>query len=168
MLREIQLPSGVSGRLFRSPMPGRWDWDFKKAEREIDEQGIDLVVSLATLREIREAAPRYARIIDDEDLTWELWDMPMPDGGVPADEDDFVDLARDLAEELRGGIHVLIHCYEGVGRTGTLATITLLALGMSLPDARRAVEESGAGPETYAQEQLIERLSRGLRQDEER
>lgn len=168
MLREIRLPSGVTGRLFRSPMPGRYDWDFRKAEQEISSEQIDLVVSLATMREIRTAARQYARLIEDEDLVWEMWDMPVSDGGVPEDEDDFLDLARDLAEELRGGMHALIHCYEGIGRTGTLATLTLVALGMPLGEARRAVEESGAGPETYQQEQLVDRLGRVLRRDEER
>lgn len=168
MLREIRLPTGVTGRLFRSPMPGCYDWEFRKAEQEISGEEIDLVVSLATMREIRAEAPRYARTIEDEDLVWEMWDMSIPDGGVPEDEEDFLDLARDLAEELRGGMHVLIHCYAGIGRTGMLAVLTLMALGMPLAEARRAVDEAGAGPETYPQEQIVERLGRALRRDEER
>src|SRR5690606_31477739 len=168
MLREINLPPGVTGRLFRAPMPGRYDWDLRRAEREMDEQTIDLVVSLASMREIREISPRYARAIEDEALPWEMWDMPVPDGGIPADEEDFLDMARDIAEELRGGVHVLIHCNAGVGRTGMLAILVLVALGMSLPAAQQAVDAAGAGPESIPQETFVERMARVIRQDEER
>ena len=108
-----------------------------------------------------------ARLIDDEDLPWEMWALPIADGGVPEDEEEFIDLARDIADELRGGVNVLIHCYAGIGRTGTLAIATLMALGVPPDKARRVVEDAGAGPESYAQERLIERLGRVLAQDEE-
>lgn len=167
MLREITLPSNIPARLFRSPMPGRWDWDIKRAERDINEHEVDLVVSLSPMREVREFAPRYARLIEDENLTWELWDFPIQSGGIPEDEEEFLDLARDIAEELRSGTHVLIHCREGTGRTGMLAILSLVALGMRLGEARRAVEEAGAWPENARQDQFIERMARLLAQDEE-
>ena len=165
MLREIDLPEGIPGKLYRAPMPGRWDWPLDRAMREIDEQGIDLVVSLATMREIRTEAPRYAAELEDESLPWETWDLPVPDGGIPEDEEEFLDLARDLAEELRDGANVLIHCYAGVGRTGTLAACTLMALGLGKDEALQAVEEAGAGPETYEQLRLVDWAARALRYD---
>ncbi len=165
MLREIDLPDGVPGRLFRAPMPGRWDWPIDRAMRDIDATDIDLVVCLAPMREIRAEAPKYAREIDDEDLPWEMWDMPIPDDGVPEDEEEFLDLARDVAEELRDGANVMIHCFAGIGRTGTLATCTLMALGMGKEEALRAVEEAGAGPETAAQLQLVDWAARAIRYD---
>src|SRR5690606_42093090 len=99
MLREITLPSNIPARLFRAPVPGRWDWDIKRAERDINEHEVDLVVSLSPMREAREFAPRYARLIEDENLTWELWYFPIQSGGISEDEEEFLDLARDIAEE---------------------------------------------------------------------
>ncbi len=167
MLTEVVLPDGVPGQLFRSPMPGRWDWPFKEAFRAIMKHKIDLVVVLANPLEIETYAPRYARMIDEEDLPWEMWDYPIPDEGVPEDNEEFLDLARDVAEEIREGARVLIHCYAGSGRTGTLATCVLMALGMRLEEARVAVRDAGAGPETLSQERLVEWAARALSQDSE-
>lgn len=163
MLREIQLPDGVPGRLFRAPMPGRWDWPLRRAERDILDGRIDLVVCLTPMPEIQSFAPAYAREIEDEDLPWEMWDMPIPDGGLPEDEDEFIELAQDLAEELREGINVLIHCYAGIGRSGMMAACTLMALGQDHDTALAVVDVAGAGPETYRQESFVERAAASLR-----
>jgi protein-tyrosine phosphatase len=165
MLREIELPDGVPGRLFRAPMPGGWGWPLDKALREIDANDIELVVCLVTMHEIRVEAPKYAREIEDEDLPWEMWDIPLPDGGAPEDEEEFLDVARDLAEELRDGANVLIHCNAGIGRTGMLAACTLMALGLGKDDALRAIEEAGAGPETAEQLRMVDWAARALKYD---
>jgi protein-tyrosine phosphatase len=163
MLREIPLPDGVPGRLFRAPMPGRWDWPLRRAEEEIVDEMIDLVVCLAPMAEIQSYAPAYAREIEDEDLPWETWDMPIPDGGLPEDEDEFIELAQDLAEDLQEGMNVLIHCYAGIGRTGVMAACTLMALGQDYESALAVVDAAGAGPETYRQESFVERAAGSLR-----
>ncbi len=46
-------------------------------------------------------------------------------------------------------------CAGGRGRTGTLATVVLIALGELLPDAKRAVKKAGSRPEVPAQKELV-------------
>lgn len=167
MLRRIALPEGLNAELYCSPMPGRWDWPMRQAASEILDAEVDLVICLSPMREIREFASAYARAIDDEALPWDTWRLPIPDGGLPQDEDDFLEMVQDAAEELRGGVNTVIHCFAGIGRSGTFAMALLVALGLSLEDARIAVENAGAGPETYEQEHLVERLASSLQQDSE-
>lgn len=167
MLRQVALPEDLNAQLFCSPMPGRWDWPMRQAESEILDAEVDLVICLSPTLEIREFAPAYARAIDDEALAWETWRLPIPNGGLPQDEDDFLDMVLDAAEELRGGVNTVIHCFAGVGRSGTFAMAVLVALGLSLEDTRIAVENAGAGPETYEQDHLVERLASALQQDGE-
>lgn len=168
MLTEIELPEGVAGRLFRSPMPGTEDWPLDEAVKGIARHKVEVVVCLAPLYEVRRYAPRYARRILEEDLPWETWnDLTIPDGGLPDDEDEFFDLALELAEELRSGTRVLIHCYAGEGRTGMLATCVLMALGLPLEQAEAAVRRAGAGAETPDQRRLLRRAAAVLARDSE-
>ena len=55
----------------------------------LDEEKIDLIVCLAPFAEVRKFSPRYARLLDDEALPCEVWDLEIPDGGLPDDEDEF-------------------------------------------------------------------------------
>jgi len=60
-----------------------------------------------------------------------------------------------MAQALRLGERVLIHCGAGIGRTGMLATCVLMHLGVSRCEATQAVTGAGAGPETIPQEGLV-------------
>ncbi|NOX31753.1 MAG: dual specificity protein phosphatase family protein, partial [Actinobacteria bacterium] len=59
---------------------------------------------------------------------------------------------------------VLVHCAAGIGRTGTTATMVLVALGLSVGDALELVGASRpmAGPEVGAQSRLVERFAAEL------
>jgi protein-tyrosine phosphatase len=167
MLIDFPLPDNIPGKLYRAPMPGRPDWPLKAALADIKRAEIDIVVSLATLPEINRYAPRYARLLDEEDYSWDHWDWPIEDDYVPEDEEEFIDLARDIAYELRDGQRVMIHCFAGVGRTGMLSIAVLVALGLSPDQARHQVYDAGAGPETPRQERFIRRAAERVAREEE-
>jgi protein-tyrosine phosphatase len=73
----------------------------------------------------------------------------------------FVD---DLLTRLDGGASLLMHCGAGIGRTGTVATCVLLAMGVGREDALRTVAEHRplAGPEGGAQHEAVLHLAAEL------
>jgi len=92
-----------------------------------------------------------------------LW-HPIPDLHAPS-FDATVTLVDDLVGRLRAGASLLVHCAAGIGRTGTIATCVLVALGVSADEATRTVAEArpGAGPEVGSQRDLVEQFAARLR-----
>lgn len=164
MLREVQVPE-VTGRLFLSRMPGRLG-PFAEESQKINAHGIDVVVSLASLGEITRKAPEYAKAVRDNVLPWEREEFPIEDFGVPADAEEFVAFVEEVAEGLRAGQHVLIHCGAGIGRTGTLATCVLMALRIEHQDAMNRVGQAGSRPENESQKRFVEYIGELLREAE--
>src|SRR5262249_7719533 len=85
--------------------------------------------------------------------------LPVPDLAAPSDADAFVHLARRLAERLRGGAHVAIHCRQSVGRSGMLAVSVAVACRLTLQAAIEIVSAARgvAVPETDAQREWLRR-----------
>lgn len=153
MLREVEL-NEISGRLFLSRMPGR-EGPFDAESELIRAKGIETVYSLTDLAEVEKKSPDYAEAIKNQTLPWERVEFPIIDYGVPSDHSGFLALARNIASKLRDGENVLIHCGAGVGRTGTLAASTLIALGLDRSEALARVSRAGSGPERSKQSELV-------------
>lgn len=158
-LREVRLPEGVPGRLFLSEMPGR-DGPLEAYEEEVRAVGVGRILCLAEDKEL--PAAYYEKVRAGELGGARILRFPIPDFGVPEDPEGLVDVARDLAQALREGEHVLIHCFGGKGRTGTVAICVLLALGPPLGEAEERVDEAGSGPERKEQQELIQKLASKL------
>lgn len=65
-----------------------------------------------------------------------LW-FPIPDGLPPLSMAASCVLVRELVGELTAGRRVIVHCYAGLGRSGTIAACVMVALGAT---AERAVD----------------------------
>lgn len=162
MLRSVNMHAAkphVGGELLLHSMPGRFeDWmDFLIAAEQAE---VRLVVCLASDEEIQRKAPEYAQAMKNPELLlFERWRFPMPDYGVPVQGTDVVTLASGVAAVLRQGRSVVIHCAAGVGRTGTVACLVLMALGVPLVEALVAVNEAGSGPESKVQKRLLEDIA---------
>jgi hypothetical protein len=81
----------------------------------------------------------------------------IPDRGVPASEARFSEFVAKLDEELSAGRNVVIHCRQGVGRSGLVAGCLLVGKGV---EPSRAVQRISAArgvqvPETPAQQQWM-------------
>lgn len=68
--------------------------------------------------------------------------MPVPDLGAPIDGDAFIRAVHELADRVRAGASVAVHCRQSVGRSGMLAVSIAVALGLSLESAIEAVSRA--------------------------
>ena len=154
LFREVELPVVVSGRLFLHRMPGR-DEALGQIWAELESRKIAAVVCLAESTELGSKSPDYAKALERNTVPCEVIRFDIPDFGVPSDRSAFWELALGIAERLRAGDNLLIHCAAGRGRTGTLAECVLIALGADTAAAHQAVEDAGSRAETPEQRELI-------------
>jgi len=152
--RAVQFPIGLRGEMWPHSMPGRYD-SLEDAWSEIRRLGVSWIVCLAPFGEIAKKSPIYARAIEKGGVPCQIRQLAIPDYGAPGDDSTFAQCVRGAADALRQGKHILVHCGAGIGRTGMFAIATLVALGLSLDQARREVSATGSGPERPAQEEAI-------------
>ncbi len=155
MFRSVALPAGVSGRLYLHSMPGRYE-PYQATVKAAAMRGVTQVVCLTSLDEIEGKAPDYARILQRNNVPWQQMMFPIVDFGVPSDRAAFLKLVNGIAADLRAGVNVLLHCAAGVGRTGTVASCVLVALGLPPDEAMRRVEAAGSHAERPEQMELIQ------------
>lgn len=149
-LRRVTLPSGISGGLWLTEMPGRsipLD-DFLSAANDVAITGLVCLVDPA---DIPRNSPDYAAARAETGILPEMLDFPIEDYGVPSDASAFWVFVSDLAARLQRNEHLVIHCAAGVGRTGLAAIMTLRALGLPPEQAHEAVRQAGSEPETPEQ-----------------
>ena len=159
MTKLFWLAGPWKGKVALAARPRGGDWleddiaDWKRA-------GIQSVLSLLTPEEQLELGLREeGREVQQQGL--EFSSFPIPDLQVPRSESKLGEVLDHVAGNLSSGKNVLIHCRQGIGRTGLVAACLLVKSGMS-PGA--AVEAASAArgmsvPETPEQRDWIERYA---------
>jgi len=144
------------GKLAVAARPRGGDW----LEDEIASwhgAGIDTVLSLLT--------PEEEQSLDLTDEASEVkargmnfMQLLIPDREVPGSESEVSAVLEQLNDKLASGRNVMIHCRQGIGRSGLVATCLLVTNGL---DAKTAVKNISAArgvpvPETKEQRQWID------------
>jgi protein-tyrosine phosphatase len=92
--------------------------------------GVDAVLSLLEPQEERDLELRAERDeVRSQGL--EFLSLPIPDRQVPKSEAELTGMLERVHRALAGGRNVLVHCRQGVGRTGIVAACILVRKGMS-------------------------------------
>lgn len=154
-LRPVALPPGVPGRLWLSSMPGRFE-PWPAFEAQAQRADLALVVCLTPRAEVSELSPRYHAAVAGGAVPFRWLHLPIRNFGVPDDGAGFRREVAAIADALRRGESVLLHCAAGMGRTGTAAACVLKALGVETNDALQCVRDAGSNPQNAKQSGLVD------------
>jgi protein-tyrosine phosphatase len=150
------------GKLALAARPRGGDW----LDDEIESwrlEGIDTVFSLLTPEEEADLdIAAEAEIAKSHGL--KFWSFPILDRQVPDSEGDLSQALRNLEAELEAGGNVVVHCRQGIGRTGLVAACLLVMNGIE-PEA--AVQRLSAArgitvPETPEQRRWIDHYAKAF------
>ena len=124
---------------------------------------IDLTDAETTDAHLEPYEPRLAKAAGDRRLDLRRVNLPIPDRGVADDQRYDAILAAIASNRSRGGVYV--HCWGGVGRTGTVIGCVLAAAGYDHDSIEQRMTDLRAGtskaqrrcPENDAQLEVIRR-----------
>jgi len=150
------------GRLALSARPRGGDWLGDEMARW-KRVGVSTVLSLLTPEEeqdldlLKEASEAKLHALD-------FISFPIPDRHVPQSETQLAKVLEDVARGLSAGKDVVIHCRQGVGRSGLVAACLLVGHGMSPGAAVEAISAARgvAVPETVEQREWIDHYATAL------
>lgn len=152
--RALELPPGVPGQAWLSAMPGRQE-PWLQFLDEASAKGLRQVLCLNPLFEIERLSPAYAAAIAAGGLPFRWTHLPMQDFGLAEELQPYRAAIDSVADTLRDGGAVLLHCAAGIGRTGTSAACLLKRLGLPTLAALQRVRDAGSNPESALQHGLI-------------
>jgi protein-tyrosine phosphatase len=154
MFRSVQLPARVPGKLLLHSMPGRFE-TIERVWHQVRSDAVGSIVCLTEAFEIRQKSSAYAEALEAGTVPCFVQPFEIREGSVPENRESFWTLAIDVANQLRSGQAVLIHCAGGVGRTAMLAISVLMALGEPMNEAESLVSRAGSTVETMVQMEMI-------------
>lgn len=157
---------GRPGRLALGFAPGRLAGRWETRDLEVDlaslrrDHRLDRLVCLVEPHELEALGiPDLLARAEAEGL--HTLHAPLPDGGTPETPEAMEALVSRILGWLEAGEGVFLHCWAGLGRTGTVATACLIAAGHPFFEALRRVREVRPGAvETPAQERFLETYAR--------
>jgi protein tyrosine phosphatase (PTP) superfamily phosphohydrolase (DUF442 family) len=107
------------------PRSGEW---LRDELRGLSQIGVATIASLLEPREESELELTLERSVAEE-LGLTFLSFPIVDRGVPLAPREFHTFTSRLADDVRAGRGVAVHCRAGIGRSGIAAAAVLVSLG---------------------------------------
>jgi protein-tyrosine phosphatase len=151
-----------SGRLGVMPRPRGGDW-LEDEIHSLKMSGVDAVVSLLEQSEITELDIAEEKSFCEANSIAYL-SFPIRDRSIPPSKQEAWAFARKLWNLLQGGMNVVIHCRQGVGRSALIAACVLVLGGVSVDEAFERVENARgcSVPDTEEQREWVRRFAESL------
>ena len=164
------VPNRLAAGEYPSAKPSRHQEAVEKVTTLLD-AGIDHFIDLT---EVKEGLNPYVDLASREashrgvTIGYERW--PIPDVDVPYTPGDMTAILDAIDAALDGGKTIYVHCWGGVGRTGTAVGCWLVRHGSTASDALMQVAQGWQGmekftpkresPETSGQREYVRNWSR--------
>ncbi len=166
LYNQIELPKSVAaneGRLYIGPMPGKYQ-EITDFYAWIQTEKIDSVICLTPDDEIKQYSKDYLQDIKTGTVPFDYKQYPLYDHGAPNDEDFtiFLNFSITIAQDINQGKHVLIHCLEGIGRSGFVSQLVLRIFGMDPKLVAQHVRKAGGYPESDSQRAYLRRVDNSI------
>ena len=135
---EVQFYEVVPGKLYAGEYPGSWKHRLGKQRLSfLINLGVETFVDLTT-REDR--LQKYEPLIGKLGKGVKRLSFPIPDMNVPESEDVMRSVLDAIQFENEAGRVCYVHCWGGIGRTGTVIGCYLREQGLSGEDALAKVQ----------------------------
>jgi protein-tyrosine phosphatase len=150
------------GKLAIAARPRGGDW-LQDEMRSWQNAGVNTVLSLLTSDEEQDLdLTSESRVVKLEGM--KFLSLPIPDRQVPTSPSQVAPVLDELDAELASGKNAVVHCRQGVGRSGMMAACLLVMRGK---DPRSAVIElerarGTSAPETVEQRSWIDLYASSL------
>lgn len=128
---QVELIGSGSLSVMAKPVSGEWIEDEFSG---IANWGINRIVSLLEEHEAIEVGLGRERQLTEK-YKMEFVSYPIPDRGLPHSVSEYLDFTQRIYHETAGGLHTVVHCRAGIGRTGLIAAGVLLHCGFEPKEA---------------------------------